>query len=236
MKKDNLEIKQNLITEKLIENKNLKNRSIETNPRKKRNLNINPQITEIKQFLNTNEYKSKLNKDLEESINKSNDLNQIPIYQASLSPEKMKRNFNSIDLNSENEKFDYKEFNELANNLSLNDKFNRLYISDNKNNLIKNPYKNTLDINNDTNELMKKIENIYLKFNILEETTNRKLKEIYDQLKLISSKLPYNQENEEINKRFYNSTNNFYIHGNKLSKTFLNSNMCDKKIIALKKY
>ena len=236
MKKDILEIKQNLITEKLIENKHLKNRSIEISPRKKRNVNVNPQIEEIKQFLNTNEYKSNLNKDLEESINKSNDLNQIPIYQASLSPEKKKRNFNSIDLNSENEKFDYKEFNELANNLSLNDKFNRLYISDNKNNLIKNPYKNTLDINNNNNELMKKIENIYLKFNILEETTNRKLKEIYDQLKLISSKLPYNQENEEINKKFYNSTNNFYIHGNKLSKNFLNSNICDKKIIALKKY
>ena len=58
----------------------------------------------------------------------------------------------------------------------------------------------------------------------MEETTNRKLNEIHDQLKIILSKIPYNKENEETKNTFYNTTNNFYTHEMDLSKKFLNSN------------
>jgi hypothetical protein len=224
MEKDILEIKNNLIKEKLIFNNHLKTRSIEISSKKKRNINTNPQILEAKQFLNTNEYKSKFNKDLNDNIFKSNNLNQIPMNKTSLSLEKMKINYNTIDLHSDNENVELKEVNDLVNNLSTNIKYNGLYISDNKNNLIKNSNQNIIDINNNINELTNKIENTQIKVNLLEETTNRKLNEIHEQLKIILSKLPYNKENEETKNTFYNTTNNFYTQEMDLSKKFLNSN------------
>ena len=111
------------------------------------------------------------------------------------------------------------------NTLSSNFKYNGLYISNNKNNLIiKNLHQNTLNINSNINEIKKKIEITQTRLSLLEESTNRKLYDLFEQLKIILSKLPSKEENKN---KFYNTSSNFYSHkyskDNSISKIVLNN-------------
>ena len=220
----------------------------------KNNLLENNKISEVKQFLNINDNKSKIKKSHfdDNEVNKKESINEKEILNSSFSPDnKITKNLN-LEIIDVDENINTKEINELVDNLTPKVKYNELFVNNikNKNNNINvnnntNKNNNNNDNNNEKNldsiklnitELVKKIDGTQIKMNLLEERTNKKLNDINEQLKTILSKI-----SGQSKKKLYHTMNNFYNHNsleeNEISKALLNSivnkknNSIPKKVV-----